>query len=382
VKYQNVIKQEKCLPTPKKSVYTLKELMPTQYQKDNLETMLALFLEAQGHPLPEHSQTKSPSALSRFLNINPWSTREIIRVIRHHALETVFKALASSGKGRKPFLQVITELQTLEKRGKFSEFSDLIRVYNGKRGLHLVVVYLVVGKCRIPWNFRVWRGKGTPSPAQLGLKLVKRLPPSLTQHFQTIILADTAFGSIEFLEGVRKLKYHAVTGVAISRKLADGRVLRHLHKQGQQVRLFGLKFPVTVSWYYLKRDNGKLEKRFILSTRPIKSSTLKWWGKRRWQIEGWFKTAKHRFGLHRFGQGTLLGIYRWLILSLTAYLIAHWTHLHIQPASPPDWGDAAQTALESIFPHIVVSLLLLDIERLAPLARSFGFDIHISRCKM
>ncbi|MBD2345010.1 hypothetical protein [Anabaena subtropica] len=30
------------------------------------------------------------------------------------------------------------------------------------------------------------------------------------------------------------------------------------------------------------------------------------------QIEGWFKTAKHRFGLHRFGQGTLLGMYRWL----------------------------------------------------------------------
>ena len=56
-------------------VYTLKELMPTQYQKDNLEAMLGLFLEAQGHPLPEHSQTKSASALSRFLNLNSWSTR-------------------------------------------------------------------------------------------------------------------------------------------------------------------------------------------------------------------------------------------------------------------------------------------------------------------
>ncbi|PMB22547.1 transposase, partial [Fischerella thermalis] len=315
-------------------VYSLKALMPTQYQKDNLEAMLALFLEAQGHPLPEHSQTKSPSAISRFLNINPWSTRKMIRVVRSWALQTVFKVLESSGKGRKPFLQVIIDLTTLEKRGKFQEFSDLIRVYNGKRGLHLIVVYLVIGRCRIPWNFRVWRGKGTPSPAQLGLKLVKRLPQSLTQHFQTIILADTAFGSVEFLEGIRQLKYHAVTGVSISRKLADGRLLRRLHQQGQQVYLFGLKFPVTVSWYYLKRDNGKLEKRFVLSTRPIKSSTLKWWGKRRWQIEGWFKTAKHRFGLHRFGQGTLLGIYRWLILSLTAYLITHWTYLHIKSASP------------------------------------------------
>lgn len=60
-------------------VYSLKELMPTQYQKDNLEAMLGLFLEAQGYPLPEHSQIKSASALSRFLNINPWSTTEMKR---------------------------------------------------------------------------------------------------------------------------------------------------------------------------------------------------------------------------------------------------------------------------------------------------------------
>ncbi|MCX7596041.1 MAG: IS701 family transposase, partial [Fischerella sp.] len=95
-----------------------------------------------------------------------------------------------------------------------------------------------------------------------------------------------------------------------------------------------------------------------------------------------FKTAKHRFGLHRFGQGTLLGMYRWLILSLTAYLIAHWTYLSTQLPLPPDWGEAAQTALESIFPQIVVSLLLLEIERLIPLTLGCGFDIHISRCKM
>jgi len=61
-----------------------------------------------------------------------------------------------------------------------------------------------------------------------------------------MILADTAFGTVELLHGIRKLKYHAVTGVPLTVNL-DGRVLRHLHKQGQQVRLVGLKFPVTVS---------------------------------------------------------------------------------------------------------------------------------------
>lgn len=119
-----------------------------------------------------------------------------------------------------------------------------------------------------------------------------------------------------------------------------------------------------------------------MSTRPLKASTIKWWGKRRWQIEGWFKIAKHRFGLHRFGQATLLKMYRWLLLSLTAYLIAHWTYLLTQNRPLPDWGEAAQTARESIFPQIFVSHLLLNIERLLPIARSCGFDINISRCKI
>jgi len=80
--------------------------------------------------------------------------------------------------------------------------------------------------------------------------------------------------------------------------------------------------------------------------------------------------------------GTLLGMYRWLILSLTAYLIAHWTYLLTQFPSLPDWGEAAQTALKSFFPQIVVSLLILSIQRLIPVARSRGFDINISRCKI
>ena len=43
-------------------VYNLSELMPTQYQKENLEAMLGLFLEAQGNPLPANSKIKSASA--------------------------------------------------------------------------------------------------------------------------------------------------------------------------------------------------------------------------------------------------------------------------------------------------------------------------------
>jgi hypothetical protein len=370
-------------------VYTLLSLMPSIYQQQNLEAMLGLFLQAQGHPLPEHCKSKSASALSRFLNIYDWSTRSVIRTTRARMIQEI---LSHRPKGRKPFLQVIIDLTTLEKCGKFLQFKDLIRVYNGKRGLHLVVVYLVVGQWRVPWSFRVWRGKGTSSPAQLGLKLVKCLPKKLTKHFQVMILVDTAFGSVEFLHGVRKLKYHVIAGIACTRKLTSGYCVSQLHKRGQQLRLRGLKFPVYVSWYYFKRDDGKYEKRFVLSTKALKASTISWWGKRRWQIEGWFKTAKHRFGLHRFGQGTLLGVYRWLILSLISYILAHWAYLSTTMAAStsrtnastnlPNWGQAAEIAFQTIFPQLVLLLLLQDIERLRDLALSHGIDITISRCKI
>jgi hypothetical protein len=59
-------KQEKWfqfLPTPKTRVYTLLSLSIAVYQQENLEAMLGLFLEAQGHPLPQHSKSKSQACL-------------------------------------------------------------------------------------------------------------------------------------------------------------------------------------------------------------------------------------------------------------------------------------------------------------------------------
>jgi hypothetical protein len=112
-------------------IYILLCLMPSQYQRDSWQALLGLFLEAQGHPLPQHSKVKSASALSRFLNIYPWSTRKLIRTIRQTVLKQI---LSQCPKGRRPFLQVIIDLTPLEKRGKFKPFEYLIRVYNGKRG--------------------------------------------------------------------------------------------------------------------------------------------------------------------------------------------------------------------------------------------------------
>ena len=132
-------------------VYALMQLMPSAYQQESLRVMLGLFLEAQGAPLPAHSRAKSASALSRFLNIYDWPTRKIIRITRKQITRAIL-SFCPKAKGRRPQLQVILDLTTLEKCGKFKEFDQLIRVYNGKRGLHLVVMYLVVGQWRIPWR--------------------------------------------------------------------------------------------------------------------------------------------------------------------------------------------------------------------------------------
>jgi len=66
----------------------------------------------------------------------------------------------------------------------------------------------------------------------------------------------------------------------------------------QQERLYpDFLDAIAVSASKLRSDFGAIPRRPALS--------IGGWGKRRWQIEGWFKAAKHRFGLHRFGESAL-----------------------------------------------------------------------------
>jgi hypothetical protein len=362
------------LPYAQLILYTLLELMPSPHQRLSLQASFALFMEpANGQMVPEHSVIKSPAALSQFFNEYGWPTRAVIRATRQQIVAQLSNYTAI---GKRPYLQVIIDLTTLEKRGKFKAFATLIHILNGKRGLHLVVMYLVVGQWRMPWAFRSWRGKNTTTPAQLGLKLLRTLPKKLTHRFRVQVLADTGFSSVEFLKGVKKLRYQAIVGIPNNRKLADGRQIKMLGKKGQQVQLSGWDDVVTASWFYLKRD-GKLEKRFVISTRALKGSTIAWWGSRRWAIEGFFKTAKYRFGLSCFGQQTLLGVYRWLILSFISFVLTHWVYLSSNPANPPEWKKESELALQKLMPQTAVSLLLLEIERQREFLLSQGLAFEL-----
>ncbi len=47
-----------------------------------------------------------------------------------------------------------------------------------------------------------------------------------------------------------------------------------------------------------------------------------------------------------------MGVYRWLVLSLIAYILAHWAQLQTQLPGLPDWGEAAQTDKRIYLPAI------------------------------
>ena len=364
-------------------VYRLLCLMPSVYQKASLNALLGLFLEAQGHALPEHTQVKSPSSLSRFLNHYTWSTRSVIRTTR----QAILQQLSSHRPHPRIPIRILIDLTTLEKSGKFWHLSTpttdpdapdpWVRFLNGKRGLHLVVLYLVVGEWRVPWSFRVWRGKGQASPADLGCKLLATVPKSLVNGRVVLVQADTEFGTVEFFKAVRKRSWRPVVGLRSNRTLHDGRCLKDLYRHAQrglQVYLKGIDYPLTVSWFWLKRADGKRELRFVASTYPYSGAYLVQLGRKRWAIEGFFKTAKHQFGLHCFGQGTKLGVYRWLILSLIAYLFAHWID---QWSLPPvlDWKATCRLALETLLPSIIWFQLLKQIRISADIAAQYGFEI-------
>jgi len=98
-------------------------------------------------------------------------------------------------------------------------------------------------------------------------------------------------------------------------------------------------------------------------------------------IVGWFKTEKHRFGLHRFGQGTLWRVYRWLILSLIAYILAR-AYLSTFTNDLPNWAEAAQLAFQVCFPQLLLFLILLNLELRREFILSLGFDVQFFRCKI
>ena len=343
---------------------TLERLLPTAHQLQSFRALIAAFLSADGNPRPAHVRGKSTAALSRFLNRYPWNARTIIRAARGAILVKV-EAAARQRRGRKRVLEISVDATCLEKTGAFEGLE--VHRLNDKIGLHLVVLYVVLGEQRFPWSFAVWRGKGSKSQARLALSMLGRLPRAWPGWFEVRVLADAGFGSNEFIEGVHRLGLHAVVGVSSDRVTSEGRAMSELRCRGVKVWLRDCAVPVFVSWFKLRRDRGEFVWRYVVSTQPATGETIKRWGRRRWRIEGFFKTMKSRFGLDQFGQRTARGALRFLVLALLAFVLAWWTALALGDAEEPNWGEAARAARDGLVTRLMLAEARAEVERLEKL---------------
>jgi Transposase DDE domain len=343
-------------PEAQTAFNTLSNLISSPHVKTSFDALLHNFFKANGNPRPQQSIAKSPSAISRMLNQYDLPVLGLIRESRELIKQKIW-AYFSSSKKRRPRLELIIDMTTLEKTGVFKDLP--LSFFNEKYGLHLVVLYVVIGNQRFIWAVRIWHGKNTRTWVDHALSMLRCIPAWFKERFTCRVLADTGFGTTEFIQGCAKLELHVVVGMACDRKTNEGFRLDQLRKQGGMHFLRGCSVPVYVAWYKLEQKAGAFEWRYVVSNVAANAKTIVGWGKRRWRIEAFFKTMKSRFGLDQFGQRTRLGVLRFLLIAFIAYLLAFWTSLPLEGLEIPDWIRlAAQADL-----WLVTWVVVFELER-------------------
>lgn len=332
---------------------TLLALLPNQNQKKLFQIQLRGFLRGNKQVRPRHSTLSSPAAASRFYNHAQWNTRALIKAVQQHILQQLFKTYQRK-KGRKPTLDVVVDLTTLRKEGQFKGLP--ISCLNGKYGLHLVVVYILIGKQRYPWSFAIWKGKGRASESKLAVGMIKSLCRHLQGRFQIKVLADSGFDNQYFLRPLSQLGLTVLVATKGDRKVGD-RKIKELFYNGSWVKLNTPELQVTVAWFERRYPTGKTERRYVLCNQPVSARTLIQWGRRRWAIETFFKTAKSRFGLDQFGQRSLRGVIRFLFLSLLAWILSFL--VSEQSEQQEDWGDRAVRVTRVLLHWVLVTEFLM-----------------------
>jgi len=115
-----------------------------------------------------------------------------------------------------------------------------------------------------------------------------------------------------------------------------------------------------VAWYRYPLPQGGWEWRYVVATFPATPRTMLTWGKRRFTVEHFFRAAKSEFSLGQFGQRTALGVHRFLVLSLLAYLLAHWVGVE----GKGSWREAREGAARVLLPELVVQVILRELHAL------------------
>ncbi|BDG20970.1 hypothetical protein TthSNM17_24480 (plasmid) [Thermus thermophilus] len=69
---------------------------------------------------------------------------------------------------------------------------------------------------------------------------------------------------------------------------------------------------------------------------------------------------KSEFSLGQFGQRSPLGVHRFLVLSLLAYLLAHWVGV----GGEGRWWEVRERAARVLLPDLVVQVLIRELHAL------------------
>ena len=70
-------------------------------------------------------------------------------------------------------------------------------------------------------------------------------------------------------------------------------------------------------------------------------------------------------------------MYRWLISSLIAFLLADWGYLSVDTQQIPDWGVADTLILESCLVEVIIAFLLAEVEQKRTVLQKQGFDLKL-----
>ncbi len=232
---------------------TLRNLIASPDIQNSFDTLLHAFLNTDGNPRPQTATAKSSSALSRMLNRYALPALALLRASRA-IIQQRLQTTVLNSKKRRPTLELIIDLTTLEKTGASQGLP--LSFLNDKYGLHLVVLYIVIGRERFVWGVRIWRGAGEPSWVELALSMLRCLPVWLTSRFKCRVLADAGFGSSAFITGCANLELPVVVGVACDRTTEQGIKLSALRVQGAMLWLKGCTVAVYVAWFKLIGKNG------------------------------------------------------------------------------------------------------------------------------
>ena len=81
---------------------------------------------------------------------------------------------------------------------------------------------------------------------------------------------------------------------------------------------------------------------------------------------------KQRFGLGRFGQKSPVGVYRFLLLSLLAFLLSQLMEPLPPTGEDPDWGRRAEMAAIFLLLPLLHLELLIEREKLRRMAQELG----------